>query len=83
MAFDAYFAIRGTLLILEASPYKLEKTVLPLVKLLRVGFFYEHQWTNAVNTCYYWDSPLKKGDKGGCFLCRSNPAIMSFQPEDV
>jgi hypothetical protein len=29
------------------------------------------------------NSPLKKGDKGGCFLCCRDPVIMSLQPEDV
>jgi hypothetical protein len=36
-----------------------------------------------MNAYHYWDSPLKKGDKGGCFLCSSNPVTMILQPEDV
>jgi len=45
----------------------------------RDSFSHEHQWANAVDTCYYWDSPLSKGDKGGCFsLCLRVSVVRIF-----
>jgi len=47
----------------------------PPAPLTGIGFFYKHQCTNAMNAYHYWDSPLKKGDKGGCFSTIARPSI--------
>jgi hypothetical protein len=64
----------------------------PFSKAVRGRFLRQKQEANAANANYCCNSPLlkatplnsplKKGDKGGCFLCCLNPVIMSFQPED-
>ena len=59
------------------------KSATPPCKAVRGRFLRQKQEANGANADYRWNSPLKKGDKGGCFLSCLNPVIMSFQPEDV
>ena len=42
--------------------------ILPFLRLTRVGFLDKSQRVKTINACYHKDSPLRKGDKGGCIL---------------
>jgi len=79
--------------LLEFPLIKGPSSEFPLKKAVRGRFLRQKQEANGANAGYRWNSPLakaappnsplKKGDKGGCFLCCLNPVIMSFQPEDA
>ena len=52
----------------------------PFQGLSRVGFSKRRSMANGANGCYHCNSPLKKGDQGGCFLLCKNPVFMRLQP---
>jgi hypothetical protein len=86
---NSYFSPQTSIYIMEHEFIRFGVTIEtilefpPLAKAVRGRFFAKGHGANGANAGCHWNSPLKKGDKGGCFLCCLNPVIMSFQPEYI